>query len=242
MEEHFYLLCAGGAWFLRRMARQTGQNPFQAIPLLFALVAVLCLVIRLVSNHVFPVGRVRLLFFGTHIRIDSLFFGVLLSYLWHFYFSVKQQEFMDRWRWGFFSLGVALLVPMFFRDPFAPGAAWIRIYGFVLCYLGGGALLVAFLKIFDHAKSRFARFLGYLGANSYSVYLWHVWGVFLASLILAPANLSPSAWIAYGLIAHTLSWVIGVTAARLVEIPVLKLRDRLFPSRSTRLLAGKPSE
>ena len=185
MEEHFYLLCAGGAWLLLRRRRKPAENPFKSIPLLFILVALLCLLVRLVSNHFFPPSRVRLVFFCSHIRMDSLFFGVLLSYLFHFHFTARHHRFFHRYRWLFMLIGAGLLAPMFFTQPFDPRHTWVRVYGFVLCYLGGGALLMGFLKIFENAASPVARFFGFLGANSYSTYLWHQTGIGFAAAVFA---------------------------------------------------------
>jgi len=240
VEEHFYLLCAAGTWLLLRMQRNAGQNPFKSIPLLFVLVASFCLVTRLVSNMVYvtPPIRVRHLLFGTHIRIDSLFFGVFLSYFWHFYFTAKHHRLIHQYRWVFVLVGIGLFTPMFFGDLVDLRQTWMRVYGFVLCYLAGGALLFGFLKIFEGAKSRLARFLGFLGANSYSVYLWHFVGIDFAGSLFTQRTHEAGAWLGYCLLSNGVAWGIGIIAARVVEFPMLKLRDRWFPSRITRPLKG----
>ena len=232
VEEHFYLLCAAGTWGLLRLRHEQFQNPFRFIPLLFLAVAVLCLVIRIVSNNIFPPTRVRLLFFGTHIRVDSLFFGVLLSYLWHFYFTIRHHQLLRRYRWALAFVGILLLTPMFSTQPLEPENSWIRIYGFILCYLAGGALLLASLKIFDGHSSPLARFVAFLGSNSYSAYLWHIIAISFVAPIFVQRTHYAIDWIAYYLIANVAVWVIGVVAARLVEFPVLKLRNRWIPSRA----------
>ena len=236
MEEHFYLLCAAGTWLLLRLRRNTAPNPFKSIPLLFLLVASLCLVTRIVSNHIFPLSRVRLLFFGTHIWIDSLFFGVLLSYFWHFYFTARHHRFIHNCRWGLVLVGFGLLTPMCFFKPFDPKQIWVLEYGFILNYLAGGALLLGFLKIFAGNILRPARFLGFLGANSYSVYLWHMQGVIIGASIFPQWAHGAGVWMAYCLLCHVTAWCVGIVAARIVEFSVLKLRDRWFPSKTTRSL------
>ena len=74
------------------------------------------------------------------------------------------------------------------------------------------------------------RGISFLGAHSYSVYLWHVVALalaqFLAVRIIGPARF----WPLYSPLAFCLMWGLGVGAAKLVEIPVLRLRDRWFPS------------
>jgi peptidoglycan/LPS O-acetylase OafA/YrhL len=238
VEEHFYLLCAAGAWWLLRRRRPAGQNPFSSVPRLFLLTASFCLVVRLITNHFYPSGRVRIVFFCTHIRMDSLFFGVLLSYYWHFHFTAGRHRFIRRYRWFFVLAGFGLLAPMFFTQPFDPVHPWVRVYGFVLCYLAGGALLFGFLKIFEGARSPAARFLGFLGANSYSTYLWHQVGIGFAASLFAQRTREAGAWVGFCLFSHVFAWIIGVVAARMVEFPVLKLRDRWFPSLTGRPLKG----
>jgi peptidoglycan/LPS O-acetylase OafA/YrhL len=233
VEEHFYFMLALGFWLLFRWRRRAGDNPYRFLPPIFLIVASLCLVVRIVSNHIFPVGRVRLLFFCTHIRIDSLLFGVLLSYFWHFTFTPRHHAFFYRWRFGLLLMGAGLLAPMFFFEPFGVNNAWVRIYGFILCYLAGGAWLIAYIKIFENTRFRLAHFLAYLGASSYSVYLWHEMGIFVGSNLFPGRSTSALAWICYCLACQSAAWVIGLAMARLVEIPMLKLRDRWFPSRSS---------
>jgi peptidoglycan/LPS O-acetylase OafA/YrhL len=229
VEEHFYLFWAVCVWLLLRAPRQDGQNPFRFIPHLFVLTAIVCLTFRSVDNMLFPPSRVRLVFFCSHLRLDSLFFGVLLSYFWHFHYTRRYDRWLRRYRFFLAGLGIALLVPMFFQNPFGPGATWIRVDGFILCYLAGGALLFGFLKIFEGVNSASARFLGLLGRNSYSTYLWHEAAIGFCPAFFVQRTHLASSWLGYCLLANMLAWTIGIVAARLVEFPALKLRDHLFP-------------
>jgi len=236
VEEHFYLLCAVGIWLLLRFRQK--ENPFRSIPKWFIFVAIACLVVRYVSNQVLPPGRVRLLFFGTHIRIDSLFFGVLLSYLWHFHFSDKVHLLIQRYRWFLVATGVALLLPMFFTPVLDPWPNWVRIYGFILCYLAGGALLLGFLKIFNGKVSLPFRALAFLGSSSYSAYLWHQFGMSFIASYFALRTVNAGSWLAYCVLGHASAWTLGIIAARIVEFPVLKLRDRWFPGKTSHALTN----
>jgi peptidoglycan/LPS O-acetylase OafA/YrhL len=184
----------------------------------------------------FIMGRVRLTFFCTHIRIDSLLFGVLLSYFWHFTFTARHHEFFHRWRFALLIGGGALLAPMFFFEPFDPNEPWIRDYGFILCYVAGGMWVVAFMNIFEESRSMMARFFGFLGAHSYSVYLWHVMGIILGASLCAGYLTSASDWLVLCLVTHAAAWTIGLAAAGIVETPMLKLRDRWFPSKTSKQL------
>ncbi len=90
VEEHFYFLLALLAAILvrwdvaKRREGPTGQSrvsdPFAALVPIFGVVAVVALIIRIVAaTHGTPSFYHNL--FPTHLRLDSLLFGVLLSYL-----------------------------------------------------------------------------------------------------------------------------------------------------------------
>jgi peptidoglycan/LPS O-acetylase OafA/YrhL len=78
-----------------------------------------------------------------------------------------------------------------------------------------------------------------IGAQSYSIYLWHaaVMGfgsVFVPRLLGRPTTFNESlVWYVAG------SYVVGLAAAKCVEFPVLRLRERWFPDtqRRTALLS-----
>jgi peptidoglycan/LPS O-acetylase OafA/YrhL len=244
VEEHFYLFLAGIVWILLRRNQTSRENPFQSIPWLFLCTAALCLALRIVSNRMFPPPPIRAkhIFFATYLRMDSLFFGVLIAYLWRFRFTPRIHQRLHRFRFALIALGVGLLFPMFFADPLQKETTWIRVYGFILCYLGGGALLLGFLKAFDGSKSKLTRFIAFLGASSYPVYLWHATAIILSVMCFTGPGpgLPFLQWVCHCLIAFVLAWGIGVAASRLVETPVLKLRDRWFPSRTAGARAMMP--
>ena len=81
VEEHFYLALAGLCHWV--VVRRKVTN-FAWVPKLFVWVALGCLALRLATWLIFPVFSTRKHVFGTHLRIDSLLYGVLLSYFYHF--------------------------------------------------------------------------------------------------------------------------------------------------------------
>ncbi len=215
VEEHFYLLLPLLLWLVRG---EKGR-PFAALPRVFAVVALACLAMRIYGAW----GRetaVRASFAPTHLRMDSLFFGVLLAWLAHFH-GEALGHFVRRWRWALLSAAVVLAAPVFIFD--LERTPWHFTFGFTALYLAAGALLLCALH---HPGRRGA--LSWIGFYSYSIYLWHI----PVERILLPALLPrdfPQAAAAMLYVAASVA--IGVLAAWLVELPLLRLRDRLFPSR-----------
>jgi peptidoglycan/LPS O-acetylase OafA/YrhL len=228
VEEHFYLLLAFCVALAIKKKTASGNDPFQFIPALFVWMACGCLFLRIATALVFPQYGGRLACYATHIRMDSLMCGVMVSYLWHFHCSSSSHALLHRIRYALIAAGVLLLSPAFWYDHHEH--RWIYIYGFSMFYLGGACLLVGSLKAFEGRHSPLLRGVTYLGSHSYSVYLWHVMALYWADLLLRKLT-SPAQ---FGLISTPLAfcfmWALGVLAAKVVEFPVLRLRDRLFPS------------
>jgi peptidoglycan/LPS O-acetylase OafA/YrhL len=160
-------------------------------------------------------------------------FGVALSYFWQFHCSSTTHEKLYRIRYALIGGGLLLLTPAFWYDYHEHH--WIFIFGFVLFYLGAGCLMLGCLKVFADRHSPPLRAVSYLGSHSYSVYLWHV-PVFgwVVPPVLRLCGFT-SCWPAYSVLAFCLVWGCGIVAAKLVEMPVLKLRDRLFPATTKAL-------
>lgn len=227
VEEHFYLSLALGLYLL---AKWRPNRPFGMIPGIFVAIALGCLLLRInTAGHAAYAQRIHL--FPSHLRLDGLFFGVVLSYAYH----SNPSRFLavaGRFRHLLASIGVLLLLPAFWfpieKTPF------LYTYGFTLFYLGSGSLLAAALAS-RSPKGRLSGAVAYAGSHSYSVYLWHMpvghWGAESIGR-LAPQQ--------YGWFVYAATYLVGAVAfgigmSLLTEFPVLRLRDRLFPSRGTPL-------
>lgn len=109
-------------------------------------------------------------------------------------------------------------------------------YGFSLLYLGFGAILLGMMGApidsMPSAVQLFPRILAFIGSFSYSIYLWHIpLLIFLAFYgILRKPYLGVTSFV-LGSIG------LGILTSKLVEIPVIRLRDRLFPQSSARIRA-----
>lgn len=210
-------------------------KPFRRVPAAFALIAVVCFGFRIVNLAVFPEYSHRAYLFGTHIRIDSLMFGVLLSYLWSF------RELQNRTARlpssALIAIGGLLLSPAFAFQ--LETNKWISIVGVIFFYMGAGVLVIAALR-WETSESRAIRLIAGLGAASYSIYLWHMpvatWGhSFVTKMI------GYDSYLLYLFNAFIGACVFGWVLNRLIENPVLKLRDRFFPSQSRAVLTDEQS-
>ena len=215
VEEHFYLLLP----LLLLAVRGEKSAPFAKLPRVFLVVALLALAARIATPSV-PVLWLKTHLFPTHLRIDSLLFGVLLSWATHFA-PVALDRVWKRFRWPLAVAAVALVVPAFCLEI---GSGWyLHTVGLTGFYFAGGVLLMFALRWKNAWRP-----LAFVGAYSYSIYLWHI-PVRFFGLGWLPHDAAPLTRAAAYL---ALSIITGIVAAGLVERPFLALRDRLFPTRS----------
>jgi peptidoglycan/LPS O-acetylase OafA/YrhL len=227
VEEHFYIGLVVLFWLLLRGAK----NRLHLIPYIFLGVAVLCLGLRLLTQYLQPTYAFNDWLAPTHLRVDSLLFGVCLSYFVHYH---SLQEKLRAVRSSLLAaLGVCLLVPAFiFPRPHHPA---ICSFGIVLFYLGSGALVLAATRLVA-SKWSIVRVCGALGAASYSIYLWHLAVNLLAGQLTGTRG-GPVMYWTYLLIYVGGTLAFGHLMAKAVELPVLRVRDRMFPARAKPLPA-----
>ena len=226
VEEHFYLALPVLLILLIRTGRM------HRLPWIIGIICLVCLGLRCLNlrrpfyffTHVSP----------THLRVDSLCFGVLLAYFYHVKPAVL--AFAKRSPGLVFGIGLLLVSPMIWivgEHPF------VWTIGFTLLYLGYGCVVIASVHA-DHGflgavfHNPVAKLLAYVGFFSYSIYLWFNpvahdfiimrWGRFGVHGAIG--------WMVDLLAYAALATVVGIVAARLVELPALAIRDRFFPSRA----------
>jgi peptidoglycan/LPS O-acetylase OafA/YrhL len=237
VEEHFYLalpliVVAILSW---RTARRA-MNPY-AIPAVFLAIAIACTMTRCVFNMHRPYnGQTHVA--RTHIRIDSLFFGVLIAYGWHFHREIVER--IGRRRYLLVTLAVLMLSPFLFieitEEPFA------YTFGFVSLYIAYGLLLIAAITCSAESglsgwivRNPIGQWIATMGFYSYGVYIWHndinlhLLGGLRDRGVLA--NLDPTLrWAIFEIVYIGLAFLAGWLSYRLVEGPMLNVRNRIWPS------------
>lgn len=229
VEEHFYLLLIAIFFCLKFAGRRRNEINVHTIPRIFDAVLVLCMAARVVTWWRFPLTDLdyrHCVLWATHQRIDALFFGVWLSYWWHFRWNDAVKAKLRAWSPAFL-VGGWILMSAFIQQQM--NFAMLLLLQFVVAYLGAGALVLASFAWRPASLGGVLRLFAWLGRHSYSVYLWHL----LVLEWLQPwLRQDQPGWlrmVACELAVHVACWTFGVVAARAIEFPVLRLRDRLFP-------------
>jgi peptidoglycan/LPS O-acetylase OafA/YrhL len=233
VEEHFYFLLPFIIVALASAKRTRLLMPICLLsPLLFT-------VVRSVSAYLgdpylWSLNRTMA---ATHLRLDGLLLGVGLRALAEF----RPDLFAALRPWRSACLGFAALL-------FYPHAS-LQFLGvpidrvLPISALAASALFVGIYhtRARDFGRlERAVRFIGSpiaaAGVYSYSIYLWHVTviGIIEQAIARVPVRTSiPFTWLCCALTTSLCAVAAGVAAARIVEWPVLRLRDRFFPSRSS---------
>lgn len=227
VEEHFYLLCALTIWVLTKRSCAPA-DPYHRIPWIFAAVALLSLAARIATGWLEPYAHESHLF-PTHLRLDGLSFGVCLSYVYWFHRDALASLVRGRAALLLVTGGLLLLPP--FLLPLETTFS-LQTFGLTALYLGSGLLLLP-LVLKGLPPSILVRVLAWIGSRSYSIYLWHLTALILTNWFCeAVLHLEPRSIVAF--VAYVIGSVVaGATMAWLVELPFLRIRDRLLPSRST---------
>jgi peptidoglycan/LPS O-acetylase OafA/YrhL len=205
IEEHFYLLLALGlAW----MARRGG---FQRLPTWIGAICALTLALRVATWIWRPNDSFMIHVAPSHLRIDSLLAGVLLSYLEAFH-AAGVRDFIRRFGAWVPFVSIALLLPASLMKQVDP---FIYTIGFSLTSWAFGLLLLTALHPKHPPK---AGAMAWLGRISYAFYLWQG----PALLACETAGLGP--WETMPL-AFGGTLLIAWLTTRLIEEPFLRMRD-----------------
>ena len=233
VEEHFYIFLPLFLFLLVRLSRQ-GDDPFRAIPFAAVMIAVLCIAFRGYATYLSG-PEFHITYVGTHDRMDALFCGVCVGYLYHFRPATLDRLMGSAWnRLVIAAASVALLSSIFL---YKRSTSFFTTFGFSFVYLGFAGVLLLSLYVHGLLRGRVAGIAAaigsaaaYVGAYSYSVYLWHgPSGAWLPGLFRRTLG-HPTSGVGRFAVYVVGSFVVGITMSKLIEYPILRLRDRWMPA------------
>jgi peptidoglycan/LPS O-acetylase OafA/YrhL len=213
VEEHFYLLLCILMFFLIKY-RRVSVKSFLFIYGVFFLVGV-----GLRAYNVLHYGSVDFFrdFARSHLRFDGLFFGVLLCY-------VYRQKVAVNWKSTVLTVlaiaGASLAFIFSFDD-----SRYIRFDTVVvlatnpICF---GYLMMRILTV----DAKWMRPFAFVGKHSYPIYLFHGFVNHLSEQHF-------SGW-KYYVVYFVGAVVVGIVVSKIIEYPILALRDRYVPSMSNK--------
>lgn len=232
VEEHFYLALPFALAALVAIKRISWLTPFCLLaPILFTFVRATSAWLGdpYLTDYAHTMA-------ATHLQLDGLLMGVGLRGLVEFHPAIFAK--MRSWRPALFLLAAAILI-------FLPGT---KLFGFPterILPIYTAAATALFLGIYQTKASDFGRWAGRvrqaatpfarIGVDSYSIYLWHVTALGIMGQVVLrlhwPTH-SALGWLGAAVVITSVAVLVGAALARLVEWPVIRLRDRFFPSRS----------
>jgi peptidoglycan/LPS O-acetylase OafA/YrhL len=227
VEEHFYILLAVYVFVIVK-CKWISRTANIVCFIVCLLIVVFTLRWHYVALH--PIEH-QLGF--THLRIDSLFFGVLLSYLYVFQKESFKAVFAKR-RFILFTFVAAILLSpsliLLNNDKF------VLSYGLSMLYIGFGIVL-SYAVLYDAeidgidniVWNSFFNVICFIGFHSYSIYLFHIYvAKYFVSFFVKYFGSFISVEIKF-ILYFLFSILIGYLMAKLIEIPFLRFRDKLFP-------------
>jgi len=225
IEEHFYIgLVCIILFFIKLNALKKLIVPF-CILIFFG-----CLGLRIANFHYNAYGHYSHLF-PTHLRIDSLLFGVLLSYFHCFKENYFIQFFSKHRRFKYALSTILISTPFFFKiDSF-----FMNTFGLTFIYIGFGIILSMFItdpqinkKLNRLMSEKLVKYISLIGVYSYGIYLFHMFTIKYFYTILFKLEITFYYRIEF-VIYFFISIFLGVFMSKTIEKPFLNLREKISP-------------
>ncbi len=219
VEEHFYVFLAIAFVLMIRFKKVNFKTMF-GLYLVLLIIGLTCRTYNFISypNYDFDRDYTR-----SHLRFDAMFFGVLIAFIANY-----RKHWMERILLSKLKPIYLILCIMFLATNFIYGRYDHRMISVInlsvnpICF---GYLMVCLINYKGANFLKMIRPLSYIGMFSYSIYLFHIHFLYL-SVRLFERNtfLFYSSYIVFAFVG-------GILVAKCIEYPVLKLRERYFPSR-----------
>jgi peptidoglycan/LPS O-acetylase OafA/YrhL len=132
-----------------------------------------------------------------------------------------------------FFVSAVILSAIIFLDN---GSFAMYTIGRTLVYaaFGGVLMLAVFQRTRRQRLSRVTALLAGIGTYSYSIYLWHIAAFWLLVVFNVIFGFKLPLWPSLAVYVAG-AVIMGIAASKVVEWPVLRIRDKLIPSRSDAL-------
>lgn len=248
VEEHFYI--ALPLLLLAVMGFCRGSRAHLRSKVFIAMITVICVVVLCARTRLcfyYSATTWQPMYYPTHLRADSLLFGVLIGYAFHFH-----RAWLDKLRPRRLAIAVVaalLILPVVFwpigTNRFVPSA------GFTALYLASGAILViTMLTEWSRCPPGYARLfrpalgvLRFLGIYSYTIYIMHfaLYALFpetnslLREYFTLQWALGPyTATLAVCLVYVAQALGSGMLLSHAIERPALAWRERRFAQPQAR--------
>lgn len=234
VEEHFYFGLALLLWliFNRKLIRfddTANGKVFSVFEKLLFAIFIFVFFIRILSNIEFPDEAARNTTM-THLRIDSLLAGVLISF-WYYFKKDKLTEIYTKFRKLSLLIAFSLLAFTPFIEPVP--SFFVQTIGFTMLYVAFGILLIHFLldseinaKINRFFSPYLVSFISKIGFCSYSIYVIHSFVIYVVGFLPIQNH-----YVTFVLV-FLISIIGGFIMTHKIEKYFLAYRDKYFPSRA----------
>lgn len=237
VEEHFYLLLAIALAVVSRRSHAPGSARIPGFWWLFLAIVIGATVARGLNAATLNAPST-----ASHLRFDSLFFGVALAYLTRLH--ANRLRCLVTRRWILLAVGIG----MFFLHRVSAGhhAAFLFPFGQTVVAVAS-TLLVLAAFLCDQADEVAApsprsplrlllRGIAWVGIRSYSIYVWHGWfSRPIANRLTQGTGIDPHreglAGIAGEAVFLLMPVALGALSFQFIEAPFITLRERWFGHR-----------
>ncbi len=234
VEEHFYFGLALLIWYITSKKKAWITNidenkRFSILEKLLLSMLAIVFLLRIISNVLFPEHDVKNMTM-THLRIDSLLAGVLISY-WYYFKNEKLSLLFLKYQKYLVTISCFFLSFTPFVEPVP--SFFVKTFGFSMLYIAFGIVLIKFLVDKEINKKMNAIFsitlvnyISKIGFCSYSIYIIHSFVIYVVGFLALKNH-----YLSF-VLTFVFSTICGFVMTYNFEKYFLMYRDKYFPSSS----------